>query len=63
MMCSRPAKWTSSDGQLIVRALETAKANPVERPVDPRKLARRPRALDTNDVCAYLEDVIGGLRG
>jgi hypothetical protein len=40
-----PSKWKHSDGEVIVRALEEAKANPVVRPVDARKLARRPKAL------------------
>jgi hypothetical protein len=40
-----PVKWKASDGEAILRALREAQANPVIRPVDPRKLARRPRAL------------------
>jgi predicted RNA-binding protein len=40
-----PAKWKASDGEAVVEALLEAKKNPVVRPVDPAKLARRPRAL------------------
>jgi hypothetical protein len=40
-----PAKWKKADGEAIVAALHEAELNPVVRPVDPRKLARRPRAL------------------
>jgi hypothetical protein len=40
-----PAKWKETDGEAILRALQEAEANPVVRPVDPRKLARRPQAL------------------
>lgn len=42
-----PAKWKASDGEVIMKALLEAEVNPVVRPVDPRKLARRPRALKT----------------
>lgn len=42
-----PAQWKASDGEAIVSALEEAQSNPVKRPVDPTKLARRPRALST----------------
>lgn len=42
-----PAKWKASDGETILAALREAEAHPVERPVDPKKLARRPRALRT----------------
>jgi hypothetical protein len=40
-----PAKWKQSDGEAVVSALQAAHENPVRRPVDPRKLERRPRAL------------------
>jgi hypothetical protein len=33
------------DGEAIVRALEDAERNPVQRPVDPKRLTRRPPAL------------------
>lgn len=42
-----PVKWKSSDGEIIWEALLEAQNNPIERPVDPRKLGRRPRALQT----------------
>jgi hypothetical protein len=40
-----PAKWKTSDGDVVLQALLDAKENPTERPVDPAKLARRPKAL------------------
>ncbi|GAB4377366.1 MAG: hypothetical protein Kow00121_26580 [Elainellaceae cyanobacterium] len=40
-----PAKWKESDADVVIEALEDAKRNPVSRPVDPLKLARRPTAL------------------
>ena len=40
-----PARWKSSDGEAVVKALQTAERAPVVRPVDKAKLARRPRAL------------------
>ncbi len=40
-----PARWKASDGEVVVEALLAAKANPVTRPVDAAKLARRPKAL------------------
>lgn len=40
-----PAKWNSADGDAVLNALLDAKSNPVVRPVDPAKLARRPKAL------------------
>jgi predicted RNA-binding protein len=40
-----PAGWKPADGQAVVAAILDAKANPITRPVDAAKLARRPRAL------------------
>ena len=40
-----PAKWKTSDGETVVKALLVAKVNPVIRPVDKRKLAYRPKTL------------------
>jgi len=40
-----PAKWKVSDGEAILRALLDAKEDPVSRPVDPKKLARRPKSF------------------
>jgi hypothetical protein len=42
-----PARWKPVDGEAVVAALHDAKANPIVRPVDAAKLARRPRALTT----------------
>jgi hypothetical protein len=42
-----PAKWKPSDGEAVVRAVMEAERNPVVRPVDPRKLARRPKGIKT----------------
>lgn len=40
-----PVSWKSSDGKIIYDALRDAQENPVTRPVDPKKLARRPRGI------------------
>lgn len=40
-----PAKWKTADGKAVMEALREADVNPVQRPVDAAKLARRPRAL------------------
>jgi hypothetical protein len=40
-----PARWKAADGEAVVAAVLDAKDNPVSRPVDAAKLARRPRAL------------------
>lgn len=40
-----PTKWKTKDGEEVVAAIRDAEKNPVIRPVDPAKLARRPRAL------------------
>lgn len=42
-----PAKWRSSDGEVVLAALREAKQNPKVRPVEASKLARRPRTLAT----------------
>ncbi len=42
-----PARWKPADGQAVVAAVRDAKDNPISRPVDAAKLARRPRALKT----------------
>jgi hypothetical protein len=40
-----PARWKPSDGEAVVYEVLEAVENPVRRPVDKSKLARRPRAL------------------
>ena len=40
-----PARWKPSDGEAVVYAVMEAVENPVNRPVDASKLARRPKAL------------------
>jgi predicted RNA-binding protein len=40
-----PAKWGVSDAEVVVKALTEASKNPVTRPVDAAKLARRPKPL------------------
>ena len=40
-----PMKWSQADGEIIVNNLLNAESNPVIRPVDQRKLARRPQAF------------------
>jgi predicted RNA-binding protein len=41
-----PTKWKPGDGEIVVEALLNAQRNPVVRPVNAAKLARRPRALN-----------------
>lgn len=43
-----PAKWKKNDGEAVVEALREAERHPVKRPVDPKKLARRPKAVETS---------------
>ena len=40
-----PAKWSGEDGEAVLGALSEASKNPISRPVDEAKLARRPRSL------------------
>src|ERR1039457_5191164 len=40
-----PAKWKAPDGDVVLAALLEAKENPITRPVDAAKLARRPKTL------------------
>ena len=40
-----PAKWKLTDGDAVLQALSEAQKNPITRPVDAAKLARRPKAL------------------
>jgi hypothetical protein len=40
-----PARWKVPDGEAVVYAVMEAAENPVKRPVDASKLARRPKAL------------------
>ena len=40
-----PARWKTSDGEAVIYAVMDAVENPVKRPVDKSKLARRPKAL------------------
>jgi predicted RNA-binding protein len=40
-----PTKWKTSDGDAVLEALHEAQKNPLVRPVDAAKLARRPKAL------------------
>lgn len=42
-----PARWKAADGEAVVAAILAANDSPTTRPVDPAKLARRPRALKT----------------
>ena len=48
-----PALWDPADGEIIVRAVAEAARNPVKRPVDPKKLGYRPKAL----VAAHTSDI------
>ena len=40
-----PAKWSGEDGEAVLGALSEASKNPISRPVDEARLARRPRSL------------------
>jgi len=40
-----PARWSTSDGEATVAAVFDAKKNPITRPVDSGKLAKRPKPL------------------
>jgi predicted RNA-binding protein len=40
-----PARWSVEDGEALLSALSEASKNPVTRPVDAAKLARRPKSL------------------
>ncbi|MCB0750540.1 MAG: EVE domain-containing protein, partial [Ignavibacteriae bacterium] len=42
---SSPAKWSKDDGDAIFSAVKDASENPVDRPVDPRKLNYRPKGF------------------
>ncbi len=42
-----PTKWKVSDGEVVVKAVQEAQCNPVTRPVEKRKLDRRPTILHT----------------
>ncbi len=42
-----PTRWKAADGEAVVRAVLEAQANPVNRPVDPAKLAKRPKVVRT----------------
>jgi hypothetical protein len=56
---SSPAKWKQADGEAVVRALFEAKENPVNRPVDKRKLKYRPAALRAKIGSATVPDSNG----
>jgi hypothetical protein len=43
-----PAQWKPTDGEAIIAAIADAAQNPVIRPVDAKKLARRPVAVATD---------------
>lgn len=45
-----PAEWRREDGEAVVAAITEAIQHPVKRPVDPRKLARRPSVLTSKTV-------------
>jgi predicted RNA-binding protein len=42
-----PTRWSESDGETVTLAVLEAQANPVIRPVDPRKLAKTPPVVET----------------
>jgi predicted RNA-binding protein len=42
-----PTRWSESDGESVALAVLEAQAHPVIRPVDPRKLAKKPPVVET----------------
>jgi predicted RNA-binding protein len=42
-----PTRWSESDGESVALAVLEAQAHPVVRPVDPRKLAKKPPVVET----------------
>jgi hypothetical protein len=42
-----PTKWKVSDGEVVIKAIQEAQRNPISRPVDQRKLERKPTVLHT----------------
>lgn len=42
-----PTKWKVADAEVVVKAVQEAQRNPVSRPVEKRKLERRPTVLRT----------------
>ena len=44
-----PAKWSTADGEAVVKALLEAKENPTIRSVDKKKLAKRPPVFVSRD--------------
>jgi hypothetical protein len=42
-----PTRWSESDGEVVALAVFEVQANPVIRPVDPRKLAKKPSVVQT----------------
>jgi hypothetical protein len=43
-----PTRWSEPDGEAVALAVLEAEANPVIRPVDPRKLVKKPPVIETN---------------
>ena len=43
-----PAEWLESDAMVVIDALKDAQQNPVQRPVDERKLKRKPTKVRSN---------------
>lgn len=42
-----PTRWSESDGEAVAMAVLGAQEHPVHRPVDPRKLAKKPPVVET----------------
>jgi len=45
-----PTRWKEADGEAVVEAVMKAKAEPVIRPVDPAKLAKRPKVIEASKI-------------
>ncbi|WP_308572133.1 EVE domain-containing protein [uncultured Methanobacterium sp.] len=44
---SSPRKWKVFDGDVVVKAVQNAQKNPINRPFNPAKLKRKPRGMKT----------------
>lgn len=40
-----PLSWKIQDAEVVIAALKNAQSNPIQRPVDPRKMQYKPKAL------------------
>jgi hypothetical protein len=45
-----PLKWSVSDGEEVVKAVQYAQKNPMKRPFDPKKLEKKPPVLKSTKI-------------